>query len=175
MDDFPRKTPKVLLASQSVLRILVIALTLTAICLTFTAKQTVEFLGIEFSAKYSYSPAFRYFVSTNIVVVVLSIISLLFLFIYAKSTTPYRCYTILVCDFIATVLGVSGCAAAASIGYVGRYGNEHSGWSPICDYVDKFCNRIQISLICSGLGLILLVVLTFWSAIRITKLVTISR
>ncbi|OVA17414.1 Uncharacterized protein family UPF0497 [Macleaya cordata] len=152
------------LVRQTLLRILGVAITLTAIGLMVTSKQTLEIFTIKFYAKYNYSPAFKYFVGANIVAVIMSMLSLLLHCVYRHP--PY--YAVFVSDFIATVLGVSGFAAASAIGYLGRYGNTHTYWNPICDTMDKFCKRVTISLILSGVGLIISVILTLWSAFRIS-------
>ena len=44
---------------------------------------------------------------------------------------------------------MAGCAAATAIGYVGKYGNSHSGWIAICDNFGKFCDKVTISVMLS--------------------------
>lgn len=65
---------------------------------------------------------------------------------------------------LMVLLVLAGCAAASAIGYVGRYGNDHSGWSPICDHFAKFCKRITNSVILSYLAVFFLLMLTITSA-----------
>ena len=61
-------------------------------------------------------------------------------------------------------LVLAGCAAATAIGYVGRYGNSHAGWVPICDHFENYCNRITLSVIFSYLAFVFLLMLTIMSA-----------
>lgn len=62
------------------------------------------------------------------------------------------------------VLVVSACAAATAIGYVGKYGNSHTGWTPICDHFGKFCHRVTTSVAISYLAVLCLLILTIISA-----------
>lgn len=61
------------------------------------------------------------------------------------------------------ILVLAGCAAATAEGYIGRYGNSHSGWTPICDNFGKFCNKMMSSVILSYLSVSFLVMLTITS------------
>lgn len=59
---------------------------------------------------------------------------------------------------------LAGCASATTIGYVGKYGEMHSGWMPICDSVAKFCHKMIASVIFSYFGVIFYLCLTILSA-----------
>jgi uncharacterized protein (TIGR01569 family) len=61
-------------------------------------------------------------------------------------------------------LVLAGCAAATAEGFIGRYGNSHAGWIPICDHFGKFCNKMTTSVILSYLSLSFLLMLTIISA-----------
>lgn len=61
-------------------------------------------------------------------------------------------------------LVLAGCAAATAIGFIGKYGDSHTGWMPICDHFGRFCDRGTISMIFSYLSLVLLLTLTVTSA-----------
>lgn len=50
-------------------------------------------------------------------------------------------------------------AAAGAISQVGKKGNEHAGWLPICDEVSKYCNHIMGALISGFIGLLLYTIL----------------
>ncbi|XP_075096301.1 CASP-like protein 1F1 [Nicotiana tabacum] len=64
------------------------------------------------------------------------------------------------------VLLLAGCAAATSIGFVGKYGVRQAGWMPICDHVSKFCQRVADSVMLSYLGVFFYLCLTIISANR---------
>lgn len=65
---------------------------------------------------------------------------------------------------------LAGCSTAATIGYVGKYGQIQSGWMPICDSVAKFCHKIIASVIFSALGVLSYLCLTILSAYQSTKI-----
>lgn len=63
-----------------------------------------------------------------------------------------------------TVFLMAGCAAATAVGYIGKYGNNHSGWMAVCGYFAKFCNRVTVAAFLSYLGLFIYLMLTVISA-----------
>lgn len=44
------------------------------------------------------------------------------------------------------MLLTAGISAAAAIAYVGKKGNSHSGWLPVCNQFPKFCNHVTAAL-----------------------------
>ncbi|KAM7509307.1 hypothetical protein LguiA_019760 [Lonicera macranthoides] len=71
-----------------------------------------------------------------------------------------------------TALMISGCAAATAIGYVGRYGQNKSGWLPICARTPNFCLRMTLALAFSYLSFFSLLALTLVSAYKLKSLAT---
>lgn len=65
---------------------------------------------------------------------------------------------------IMAVVLMAASVAATAIGYVGKYGNSHTGWIAICDHFPKFCNRATLSALFSYLAFIFYLVLTIISA-----------
>lgn len=59
---------------------------------------------------------------------------------------------------------MAGCSSATAMGYLGKYGNSHAGWMPICGYFDKYCNRITIAVALSYIGFLFYFFLTIISA-----------
>lgn len=70
----------------------------------------------------------------------------------------FWCWQFMMCLILA------GCAAATAVGFVGKYGNSHSGWMPICNHFVRFCHRTTISLMVSYFSLLFLLILTVTSA-----------
>ncbi|KAI0492272.1 hypothetical protein KFK09_026541 [Dendrobium nobile] len=58
-------------------------------------------------------------------------------------------------DVIIAMLLTGAMASAGSISQVGKKGNVHAGWLPICDEVSKYCNQIMAALISGFIGLFL--------------------
>ncbi|KAG6402856.1 hypothetical protein SASPL_135070 [Salvia splendens] len=65
---------------------------------------------------------------------------------------------------VSLVVLVSGCSAATAIGFVGRFGQSETGWIPICDQVERFCDKVMVSIIISFVAAICLFLLTLMSA-----------
>ncbi|GLT29452.1 hypothetical protein SLA2020_043200 [Shorea laevis] len=124
-----------------ILRLLALGATISAIIIMVTSHDSVEVLNLKFTAKYSNSPTFKYFV---IVEAIASGYTLIVLFISPKSVF-WRLVVIL--DIVTTLLLTSGISAALAIAQVGKKGNSHAGWLPICDQVPKFCGGVSVSLI----------------------------
>ncbi|GFP85747.1 CASP-like protein 1f2 [Phtheirospermum japonicum] len=163
----PLKTHKLLVVSQISLRLSAIAATLSAAWITLSTKQTALVFGIEFDARYSYSPAFKFFAYANLIVCVCTVVSLFIALILGrKMVDPIYYFYLFLHDLVMTVLLMAGCAAATAVGYVGRYGNSHSGWMPICGYFAKFCNRATAACALSYFGFFFFLILTLISATK---------
>lgn len=64
---------------------------------------------------------------------------------------------------IITILLTSSVSAALAIAHVGKKGNSHAGWLPICGQVPKFCNQVTGSLIAAFIAAIVYLVLILYS------------
>ncbi|XP_055831744.1 CASP-like protein 1F1 [Solanum dulcamara] len=165
------KSHKGLLATQILLRILSIAFTLAAIVMILISKQTVTVYGIEMEARYTYSSAFKFFAIANMIGCAFSVLSLILASVLGhKSVDPKNYFYMFLHDLIMMALLLAGCAAATAIGYVGQYGESHSGWMPICDHVDKFCRKVRHSIILSYIAVLLYLCLTIISANQSRKI-----
>lgn len=159
------KTQKLVLASQIFLRMVAIAAALAATLVIVTSNQTVVVYGLTFDAKYSYSPAFKFFAFANAFACCFTFLSLFFLLFSARrGLTPSNYYLLFLHDLFMMSLVLSGVAAGTAIGYVGQYGNSHIGWFQICDRMTKFCQKVSISILFSYVTVMFLLVLTIISA-----------
>ncbi|KAJ7957198.1 CASP-like protein [Quillaja saponaria] len=166
-----RKTHKLFLGAQISLRFLAFGATLAATCVIFTSKQSAVVIGMTFDASYSYSPAIMYFAFANAVACFFCLMSLFLVFVFCRGgADPAKYYYLFLHDLLMLVLVLSGCAAASAIGYVGRHGNSHTGWAPICDNFQKFCSKVATSLILSYLSVLFLLMLTVISATNSRKI-----
>uniref|UniRef100_A0A6V7QVZ0 CASP-like protein n=1 Tax=Ananas comosus var. bracteatus TaxID=296719 RepID=A0A6V7QVZ0_ANACO len=57
-------------------------------------------------------------------------------------------------DMLAMGLAIASAAAAHAIGNVGKYGNDRTGWLPVCNYYKSYCKKMEISLGCCYLGVL---------------------
>ncbi|XP_057972595.1 CASP-like protein 1F1 [Malania oleifera] len=161
-----QKTQKIFQVAQIFLRILAFATALTATCLMVTNKQSTVIFGIEIDAKYSYSSAFKFFALANAVACAFCVVSLFLAFFLARqgSINPSTYFLLFLHDLMMMGLVLAACAAATAIGYVGQYGNRHTGWVSICNQFGKFCRRSTISVVLSYLSFISLLLLSVISA-----------
>ncbi|RZC60281.1 hypothetical protein C5167_022029 [Papaver somniferum] len=155
---------------ETPMRIIGIISSLISIVLMVTYKQVSVFLGVEFVAKYSYSPAFKYFVVANGVACFFSAVSLFLVKPCSKNPDQNKYFIIFMTDLVATVFCATGCAAATSFGYTALHGNEHTGWMKICDQFKKFCHRSIESIVLAYFASLLFLFLTIWSAWKSSKL-----
>ncbi|XP_022716156.1 CASP-like protein 1F2 [Durio zibethinus] len=161
----PLKTHKLVLVAQICLRILAIATALAATWVMVTSKETIVVFGFQLDARYSYSSAFKFFAFANAVACAFTFLSLLFVFFFGRhGLTPTSYFLLFLHDLFIMSLMLSGVAAGTAIGYVGRYGNSHTGWLQICDRLIKFCHRVTTSMIFSFLSVVCLLALTIVSA-----------
>ncbi|XP_047938455.1 CASP-like protein 1F1 [Salvia hispanica] len=156
---------------QILLRILAIATTLSAACIMITNKQVKVVYGIQVDARYSYSPAFKFYAFANIVASALAILSLIVVLLMGrKAVHSAHYFGLFLHDLIVTVLLMAGLGAAMGIAYVGKYGNSRSGWMPICDHFGKFCNRGVVSVVLGFMGFFVYLFLTIISANQSRKI-----
>ncbi|XVF49541.1 hypothetical protein PTKIN_Ptkin04bG0021100 [Pterospermum kingtungense] len=161
----PPKTHKLVLGAQVWLRVMAIATTLAATHVTVTSRETIDFIGLKYEARYTDSSAFKFFAFANAFAGGFTLLSLLFLFFFARhGLTPTSYFLLFLHDLFVMSLVLSGVAAATAIGYVGKYGNVHAGWMQICDKFGKFCHKVTASMILSYWSVLCLLVLTIVSA-----------
>lgn len=86
--------------------------------------------------------------------------SFIALFLSAKSL-GWRLIVIL--DVVIGMLLTSSISAALAIAQVGKKGNSHAGWLPICDQVPKFCDHATGALITGLVAAIVYLVLNLYS------------
>ncbi|KAL3747982.1 hypothetical protein ACJRO7_009242 [Eucalyptus globulus] len=112
-----------------------------------TCRQSITVFGIRIDALYSYSLAFNFFAFANAIACALSMMTLFLLIVEACGilpTSPSSCSSMTWYWMMSLVL--AGCTAATAVGYIGKCGNTHTGWMPICDHLGKFCSKATTSM-----------------------------
>ena len=64
---------------------------------------------------------------------------------------------------VAALLLTSSMSAALAIALVGKKGNTHAGWLPICGQVSKFCNHVTGALVAGILAAMFYFVLNLFT------------
>lgn len=62
-------------------------------------------------------------------------------------------------DQVFSMLLTSSISAALAIAQVGKKGNSHAGWPPICGQVPKYCDHVSGSLIAGFIGVLIYMLL----------------
>ena len=62
-----------------------------------------------------------------------------------------------------TMLLTSGVSAALAIAYVGKKGNSHAGWLPICGPVENYCHHVGGALASGFIGVLIYMILLLYS------------
>ncbi|GMN50805.1 hypothetical protein TIFTF001_019961 [Ficus carica] len=139
------------------LRLLAFAATAVAAIVMATSHDSANVLNLTFKAKYSNTPTFVYFVIMEAIASGYSLITLLL-----SSKNSLR-HLIIILDVIIAVILSSSTSAALAIANVGKKGNSHAGWLPICGQVPKFCDHVTGSLVAGFVGAVLYLVLLLYS------------
>ncbi|WOL02214.1 CASP-like protein 1C1 [Canna indica] len=130
------------------LRLLAAAATLCAAIVMATSHDSTTVFGLTFDAKFQYTPSLKFFVIANAIG---CFYSLLVLFIPSGSSL-WR--FVIVFDVILALLLTAATAAAGALAELGKKGNSHAGWMPICNQVPGFCDHVMGSLICGLVGVV---------------------
>ncbi|PWA87805.1 CASP-like protein [Artemisia annua] len=153
------------MASQIWLRIVAAATSIAAAILIFKSRESKVLFGTDVDARYSYSPAFKFFAMMNVVACGFSVVSLLPVFTLGrKFSSSINYFFLFLHDLLLTTLLAASCGAATTVAQIGKYGNNHAGWMPICDNFGKFCHKVAASLILGYIAIFCYLVLTVISA-----------
>ncbi|XP_057751988.1 CASP-like protein 1C1 [Arachis stenosperma] len=143
------------------LRFLAFGATLSAVIVMATSHEKASVLVFQFEAKYTNTPAFKYFVIANSLV---TVYGFLVLFLPPES---FLWRLAVATDLVFTMLLVSSISAALAIAQVGKKGNSHAAWLPICNSVPKFCNQVTGALVAGAIAVIIYMILLLNSIHRV--------
>ncbi|CAL5408799.1 unnamed protein product [Camellia sinensis] len=159
-----------------VLRLIALGATITATVVMVTSHDSATVLNITFGAKYSDSPSLKYRVkeTRKYFVVINAIASGYGLIVLFLPTNCSLWRFVLVADLVIMALLDSSISAAAAIGYVGRKGNIHAGWLPICGQVPKFCDHASGAIISGIIATIIYFALLLHSLHNVINLLSVK-
>ncbi|KAK4421228.1 CASP-like protein 1C1 [Sesamum alatum] len=146
------------------LRLLALGATVSATLVMITSHDSAQLFNMKFEAKYTNSPTFKYFVLMNAIA---SGYSLILLFLPSKSSYGHL---ILILDLVMALLLDSSISACLAIGQVGKNGNSHAGWLPICGQVPKFCDHVTGALVAGFVAAIVYFLILLYSLHNIMNL-----
>ncbi|KAK7301874.1 hypothetical protein RJT34_12750 [Clitoria ternatea] len=123
------------------LRFLAFGATIAVVIVMVTSHDSAEVLNLTFTAKYSNEQIFKYFLIAEAIACVYSLI-LLFI---CSQISLWR--LVLILGMVIAMLLSSSVSAALAIAHLGKKGNSHAGWLPICGQVPKFCDHVTGALV----------------------------
>ncbi|CAI9113170.1 OLC1v1013727C1 [Oldenlandia corymbosa var. corymbosa] len=150
------------LGFQVIFRFLAIAGTIAAAYLIITTTQTISLFGIQFSARYNYSSAYKFFAYANCAAAGLSFFTLMSVLLIR----PGNYFIVFLHDLVVGMCLMAACAAATAFGFIGKYGNSHTGWSQICDKFAKYCDKVTYAVGASYAAVVFYFILTIMCAYK---------
>ncbi|PKA59077.1 CASP-like protein [Apostasia shenzhenica] len=133
----------------TLLRFMAMAAAISAAVVMGTSHETITFFSVTLKAEFYYIPSFTFFL---IAYAIAAGYSLLALFV---PTTGLLSRWVVIFDMLVAMLLTAAVAAAGAISHLGKKGNEHAGWLPICKQVPKYCNHVMGALISGAIALLL--------------------
>ncbi|XP_072975765.1 CASP-like protein 1D1 [Typha angustifolia] len=163
-----------------VLRLVLLAASVSALVVLVTSKQTKSFAtglqppfptSISRDAKFNYSPALIYLLVALAVTVLYSIATIITSCSLISSPAPSTraLFLLILFDALMAAIMASATGTSGAIAYLGLKGNSHTNWAKICNTYGKFCRHIGssagVSLVAS-IVLLVLVVVSSYSLLR---------
>uniref|UniRef100_A0ACD5VWK4 Uncharacterized protein n=1 Tax=Avena sativa TaxID=4498 RepID=A0ACD5VWK4_AVESA len=126
-----------------VLRVAAAAAAGVAAIVMATSDQTTTVFGVEVQAKFQYMPPLVYFVVANVIACAYSLLALV-----VPTAPSAAARLVLVADVVVGMLLTGAAASATAISVLGKNGNSHAGWPPICGIMGAFCDHATGALAC---------------------------
>ncbi|GAB4829459.1 hypothetical protein Ancab_019131 [Ancistrocladus abbreviatus] len=161
------------------LRVVALLATLSATIVMATNKQTktivVATVGTTtikatLTAKFQNTPANVFFVVANGWATLHNILMLALEICKPKMDFKgFRYTTISVLDMMMLALLSAGTSSAAYMAELAKKGNSHAQWNKICDKFETFCSHGGAAIIVSFVGLVLLLVISVMSNLKLRR------
>ncbi|PKU71168.1 CASP-like protein [Dendrobium catenatum] len=151
---------------QIIVRNLAAMATLTASIIMLFNEEQIHLSGFQLTANYKFSPAFKFFVIGNGFACIYAFASMIIIICYGSNLAMHFLDTLVMGLVIAA-------AAATAVSYIGNKGNANASWQPVCNHAEDYCYHSTVSIACSYLGFLLLLLvftLTFMSKLSIYNL-----
>ncbi|XP_028797976.1 CASP-like protein 1B1 isoform X1 [Neltuma alba] len=161
------------------LRLLAVLATASATIVMALNKQTKSFViatignnpvKISITAKFHHTPAFVFFVIANGNACLHNLVMIAVdLFGSQFDYKGLRLALIAILDMMVMALAAAGDGAATFMSELGKNGNSHARWDKICDKFEAYCHRGGGALAASFAGILLLLIITGMSIIKLLK------
>ncbi|KAK9933693.1 hypothetical protein M0R45_020873 [Rubus argutus] len=164
---------------ESLVRILVVLLTLAAALVQGLSKQTkvvpikvipsLPAIYLPVTAKWHYLSAFVYLVVANVIACVYAAFSLVLSFANRGTKKSSLELLIIVLDLLMVALLFSAIGAAGAIGLMGYQGNSHVQWNKVCNVFGKYCHQVMASVLLSQLAALAFLFLVVLAVLGLNK------
>ncbi|XAR60158.1 hypothetical protein NMG60_11033414, partial [Bertholletia excelsa] len=155
-----------------ILRLCALTAALAATTTMATTDQTLPFFTqfFQFQASYDDIPAFSFFVVANATASGYLVLSLPFSMvgILGPQAAGVK-LLLLIFNTLALGLTEASAAAAASIVYLARNGNNNTNWVAICQQFNDFCQRVSGAVVASFIAALLFILLVIFSAVALRR------
>ncbi|WCJ24424.1 CASP-like protein 1B2 [Euphorbia peplus] len=159
------------------LRIVAVIATATATIVMGLNKQTKSFvvatvgttpITATLTAKFQHTPAFIFFVIANAMASFHNLVTIaLQIFASKIDYKGLRTVTTAILDMMIVALISGGVNAAVFMAELGKKGNSHARWNPICDKFGSYCDHGGVAIISSFVGLVLMLIISTLSIIKL--------
>ncbi|KAG6513462.1 hypothetical protein ZIOFF_023792 [Zingiber officinale] len=176
-----RRPPTNLFRVDFLLRLLLLASSVSALVVLVTSNQSRDFRTglppplavVSRAAKFQHVPAFIYLLAALCVSSLYSFVTMFASFFSISSPSPSTriLFLLILCDALMAGVMASAMGSAGSIAYLGLRGNSHANWLKICNTYGKFCRHVGSSVgvsLFATVVLVQLVVLSSYSLYRRT-------
>lgn len=157
-----------------VLRVFLFAVSLSALVVLVTAKQTVivpvvltpPFAFAPVAAKFKDSPALICLLVALCVTCLYSLLTAAssLRFISSSASSAKTLFLLILLDVFYAAIMASATGTAGAVAWVGLKGNSHTRWNKICNVYGKFCRHIGSSTVLSLIASVVLVLLAILNA-----------
>ncbi|KAM0899284.1 hypothetical protein ACQ4PT_021402 [Festuca glaucescens] len=114
-----------------------------------------------FTAQFKDTPVFVYFVVANAIASLYNLVVVLVMRRLVQGRVQRLVHMI---DMVIMVLLATGATTAASMAELGKNGNLHAHWNPVCNKFGSFCTRGGVSIVSSFVGVALMLAMNLLSA-----------
>ncbi|KAG8099987.1 hypothetical protein GUJ93_ZPchr0013g36410 [Zizania palustris] len=154
------------------LRALLLAVTVSALVVLATAKQTVmvpvvlrpQLVFAPVAAKFTHSPALIYLLAALCATCLYSLVTAVSSLRFFSGGSSKTIFLLLLLDALYAGVMASATGAAAAVAWLGLKGNSHTRWNKICNTYGDFCRHIGSSAALSLVSSVLLLLLAFLNA-----------
>ncbi|TVU23066.1 hypothetical protein EJB05_32801 [Eragrostis curvula] len=154
-----------------VLRVVTAAAAGVAAVVMGTSHETTNLFvfGAQLEARFQYTPSLVFFVAANAVACVYNLLVLV-----VPPASPAARF-VLMADVTVGMVLTGAIAAAGTISDLGKNGNSHAAWLPICGQVETFCDHVRGALISGFVAVVLCFLTLMYSIYTVTRTSVVMR